>query len=383
MKLSFSIFFTVFASIYFLSGQDNSRTGAQFMMDGIIQHRKAKEACEIQDFISAHKWYDEALSTFINAKKAFEKDKAGKEKAKEQIELIRKEKEACRPVNKNSNTLEIGARSLNISDLVFQKSTGTGGIVGHIANLSVSNFSDKEMVLCFSNNSACPDNAVHVGMIYIANEKYQDYVIFGPLDFVIPAHSTFIIPVTGVCVQPDKDPVPEAVLFSKPETWILESDPQMQFSLKGVRTQNSESGLYIANAKEVWPQIPFSNAAPIIVESGKNEYLSSALIFDAIQKIDSTIQELDQIGTLQKSLFERNSLSTSTLIKLYSTWYYVGVLTGNPYTYEDFEKGIMVQVESGIPVDKETKMSISGETQKFWEQVVMTIQASGVLRDKT
>jgi hypothetical protein len=379
MKLLFSILFAVFASIYFLNGQNISRTGNQLMMDAIVQQRKAREACEVQDFINAHKWYDEAIVTINNARKAFENDKAGKEKAKEQIDIIRKEKEACRPVNKNLNTLEIGARSLEIQGLVFQKSSGTGAIVGHIANMSVSNFSDKEQVLCFSNRSACSPNSIHVGMIYIANEKYQDYVIFGPLDFVIPAKSTFIIPVTGVCVQPDKDPVPDAVLFSKPDTWILESDPQIQFSLKGVRTQNSEPGLYIANAKEVWPQIPFSEAASIIVESGKNEPLTAALVFDAIQKIDSTIQVFDKAGNLQRSLFERNSLSTNTLIKLYSTWYYVGVLTGSQYTYEDFEQGIVSQINSGIQLDQEAKMSVTGETKKFWEQVLATIKASGII----
>ncbi len=56
------------------------------MMEGIIQQRKAKEACEIQDFITAHKLYDEALSNFNSAKKAYGNDKAGKEKAKQQIQ---------------------------------------------------------------------------------------------------------------------------------------------------------------------------------------------------------------------------------------------------------------------------------------------------------
>ncbi len=379
MKFSYTIFFSVFASVFFLNGQDQSRNGAQLMMEGIIQQRKAKEACERQDYIMANKWFDEALTNFVNAKKAFEKDKTGREKAKEQIALIRKEKEDCRPGNKNFNTHEIGARKLKISGIVLQKSTGTGGIAGHIANMTVSNFSDKEMKLCFSNQKSCPDNSVPIGMLYIPNEEFQDYVVFGPLDFIIPPNSTFIIPVTGVCVQPDKDPVPDAARFSKPDTWILESEPSAPFSLKGVRSQNKASGIYIANALQVWPEMPGSDEA-IIVESGKNRPLTAALVFDAIQKIDSTIMIMNQNGSLQRSLFESQSVISKPFIKLYCAWYYVGVLTGKPYTYDDFEQGIFAQIDPNITADPNNRMSLVSETKKFWEQVIATIRDSGVLK---
>lgn len=380
MKLSYTIFFSLFASVFFLYGQDDSRNGAQFMMDGIIQHRKAKEACEMQDYIMANKWFDEALVNFLNAKKAFEKDKANKDKASEQIALVRREKEACKPGNKRSDILETGARKLTKSGLIFQKSSGTGRIVGHIANMTVSNYTDKEQLLCFSNKNACPENSVHIGMIYIPNEQYQDYVVFGPLDFVIPPNSTFIIPVTGVCVQPDKDPVPDAVRFSAPETWILESDPRAQFTLQGVRTHTKESGKYISNAEEVWPKIPVSSNA-IIVESGKNRPFTAALVFDAIHKIDSVIILMNQNGSLQKSLFENKSAMAKPFIKLYSTWYYVGVLTGNPYSYDDFEQGIFAQIDPAIFEDPDNRMSLVSETKKFWEQVMMIVRASGVLKE--
>lgn len=379
MKFSYTIFFSVFASVFFLTGQDLSRNGAQLMMEGIIQQRKAKEACEMQDYIMANKWFDEALTSFVNAKKAFEKDKSGREKAMEQIALIRKEKEDCRPGNNNFNTYEMGARNLKFSGLVLQKSTGTGGIAGHIANMTVSNYSDQEMKLCFSNKKACPDNSVPIGMLYIPNEEFQDYVVFGPLDFIIPPNSTFIIPVTGVCVQPDKEPVPDAVSFSKPETWILESEPAATFSLKGVRSQNRASGVHIANAHEVWPKMPFSDEA-IIVESGKNRPFTAALVFDAIQKIDSIMMILNQNGSLQKSLFESQSVISKPFIKLYCAWYYVGVLTGNPYSYDDFEQGIFAQIDPKIIADPNNKMSLVSETKKFWEQVMTTIRASGVLK---
>lgn len=379
MKPFCTLFFTVFASIFFLNGQDNSRSAAQWMMDGIIQHRKAMEACELQDFIVAHKFYDEAISSFDKAKKASEKDKNTRERAKQQLELIRKEKETCRPGYKKSFNLEQGARSLGVSGIIVEKSTGTGAIVGHIANMTVRNGSDQELTVCFSNKSACPVNSVHIGMMYIPNEKYQDYVVFGPLDFVIPPQSTFIIPVTGVCVQPDEDPVPDEIPFSSPDTWILESDPPLQFSLNGVRSNKSESGLTIANVKQVWHDVPVSDHGITIV-SGKNRPLTAALVFNAIQKIDSTIAVLNGNGSLQKSMFEKKSMNSVSYIKLYSAWYYVGVLTGDPYTYDNFEKGVLAQIDPQITSDPNNKMSIVGEAGKFWDQVLVVVRASGILK---
>src|SRR5690606_5773348 len=100
----------------------------------------------------------------------------------------------------------------------------------------------------------------------------------------------------------------------------------------------------------------------------------------AIQKIDSTIAVLNGNGSLQKSMFEKKSMNSVSYIKLYSAWYYVGVLTGDPYTYDNFEKGVLAQIDPQITSDPNNKMSIVGEAGKFWDQVLVVVRASAILK---
>lgn len=294
------------------------------------------------------------------------------ENVKKEIDELTKEKDECIQPRAGVLPPEQGSRRIKDTGIVIQRAIGTGNTTGHIANITISNTGNESVKLCFSSKNSCPDDAVFIGMIYAPNKKYQDYVITGPIDFVIPPGITFIIPVTGVCIEPDKKPVPDRSPFSNPDTWILQSDPTSVFTYDGVKIDDDLPELYATNLSDVWPGNSVSSDKGFTVDPAENPDLAASLIFDAIEKIDSTIKDLNNQGYYYAGPFVRESNYTSSVIRLYTTWAYIGAVTGNEYTFNDFESGILDLVNEMGSDTKIDTTELKNETILVWDMITLT-----------
>ncbi len=338
------------------------------------------------DAIKLLKTYEKELKA---AKSKLEKEKKKDafldkelENVKNEIEELTKEKDKCIQPREGRLPPDQGSRRIKDTRIVIQRAIGTGNTTGHIANITISNTGNEPVKLCFSSQNSCPEDAVYIGMIYTPNKKYQDYVITGPVDFVIPPTTTFIIPATGVCVEPDKKPVPDGSPFSNPDTWIIQSDPPSSFTYDGVKIDDELPELYVTNISDVWPGINVSTDKGFTVDPAENPDLTASLIFDAMEKIDSTIKDLNNQGYYYAGPFVRESDYTSSIIRLYTTWNYIGAVTGNEYTFDDFESGILDLVDEIASETKIDTTKLKNETILVWDMITLTGVEAKIISDK-
>jgi len=230
---------------------------------------------------------------------------------------------------------------------------GTGQTTGHIAELSVTNSSDKPML-------------IKPQIVFIPSSgRYQSYVGRISQGNNIAAGESASIPVIGYCTDVHKPPVALGSEMPPIVDWICVQDPEMNLEVL--------NGISIIPSSELPPfglnDIPEITASPGFtfigldpneaitatwpgtntpiegtIQLADNEIDFVPFIIDAVIRIEKIAYELVSEG-LVTTPFSNDSKREAEALIQQSIWIYMGAITGESYTKDDFSEQIIVQYE--------------------------------------
>jgi len=255
-----------------------------------------------------------------------------------------------------------------LNELVTVKVVGTGRTTGHIADISVFNPGQDNITVQLGLSDSGNTN----GMIYVpSSKKHQGYIITGPGKVEIPAGGLIEIPLSGVCHDPSKPPIPANNPFPKPETWIFNDDLEgMPIPLIGLKEVKVKPGRPVIANTYMVPGLLIGEEKSPKVNPKKNPMVFATMVFDAVQKITTTTDILHDDGFYYTGILANDRRKTREIINQWTTWWYVGVLTGGEYDYKEFEKSLQNELSfNDLKVGKE---DISTVGTQLWDLVQLT-----------
>ncbi len=225
---------------------------------------------------------------------------------------------------------------------------GTGQTTGHIADLTITNDSDEPLT-------------VDLDMIYIPSDgKHQGYIVIGGGTITVPPNSTVTVPLNGYCADIHLPPVPKGEAMVPFGDWITPANagpsPEPGFvpgegsPFEPVNTdQGTTYTVTYPGTDEPFPYTIDFNAHP-------SE--AAPIIFDAIEHITKTVEDMYENGTVPPTPFTNNPVKEKEALIQQTFWVYTSSLKPNDdgpnYTVDDFSDRTVEQFENTTGVDFES-----------------------------
>lgn len=346
--------------------------------------------------------------------------------------------------SENNESVESAARAERAFDAVVQEDRksklaltftprGTGRTTGHIITLSVQNEGSNPVQLVATGMSGLDavafvdDDISEVANLFGLNGKYENGLIDieGSMAFIpsdgkhqsyvateskwppgiaegsgtpdehgqtpittIEPGENVVIPIHGYCADIRQPPVPSGVEGTPVSNWV--SPNQAQFPAPG---QLQESGVQTIDAPAGGG--PYLANIPNDIDPGAGQTLAlgkktpptvtAAFLFDAISRISVTTDILQ--GTdLLTTPFSGIPTEEKPAVVQQAFWLYSSILTGNPYTKDDFSERMTTQYEenSGTKIKNaapEVQERLENGVNDFWGSFNLVGHSAKVIKN--
>lgn len=248
-------------------------------------------------------------------------------------------------------------------DELIARPRGTGRTTGHIADLSVTNTTDKPV-------------SITAGPSFIPSKgKYQSYVVTASDPVTIEPGATADIPLQGYCADIFAEPVPSDEALPPVSEWItpeeslpLPASGQHPPFGSGWKPRPDGSGIATFPGTDT----PF----PYTIDGHKHPAAFGSLAMDALNRITQAYTELQ--GTIQTP-FSGNPAKERESVIQQTFWIYTASLAGREYKMEDFAHNTLEQYaaatdKDGQDISDEEKEKLETGIEQFWG----SFQATGV-----
>lgn len=259
--------------------------------------------------------------------------------------------------------------------------TGTGKTSGPVLTMKVKNNTNTPVKTTIGRN-AIPtqydvENNNNGDLVLIkTGKKHQDYIVTGPGSVTLPPDEETDIPLTGVCISPNLPPLPEGKpikinnnITSYPIP-VTSDTPITDF-----KVIDTDSNKPVVNPIISVSPLP-SSGQSIYIPSGKGDDYDN-LIVAAVSRIDSTIEEMDTDGHYYTGIFKDGVPNHKDVIRQFTTWIYIGILTDDNYDQDDIQVAIEKETKSqGIKIESE---DIKNQASFIYDQSIHTELKAGVI----
>lgn len=247
----------------------------------------------------------------------------------------------------------------------------TGRTSGHVANLTVKNNCDQEMIL-------------ELGPYIIPSEfDRQGYVIPEPVILMIPPHRTKTVALDGWCLNVELDAASGGGTLPSVKNWTSReefADWQSNWSQTG-QLEDDSFKKSKSNGRTKTIRIP-GHSRDFEFQTNKNA--------DAEATAYMFVEAANALAAKYDELEEKEERTILTGVKIYSRretfiqqamWQYANLVSGEGYPYSAFEKVVMDQEITrhwkGVNSKKDFKI-LEEETRRLWDRIQLFGQQAGL-----
>ena len=245
------------------------------------------------------------------------------------------------------------------------KATGTGQTTGHIADLEISNNTEKEY-------------KTSLGPFYIPSlGQYQPYIVPTPVNVNVPPHAVVNIPINGYCTDIHKPPVGSDEDLPPVKSWIIpalitdqwEPDENEGWVPKIIAVQPSEEK--DENLDNIVTLIPGTDQ-PLThtIDQYKFPVETAPVLLKAIDLIITAFDSLKNSNNILTP-FSGNPDKEREAVIQQTFWIFTSGISGDDYNKEQFEAKMTDQFEnktgrSITKLPKEDKEKFDQGVDDFW-----------------
>ncbi len=247
---------------------------------------------------------------------------------------------------------------------VNAEAKGKGQTTGHIADLTFTNTTDQSIDIDMDK------------ILIPSSGEYQGYVIPEGIEITIPPNSTVTVPLNGYCTDIHLPPVSAGEPMPPFDTWITPTTagpaPSPGFE------PPSGSAFEPVTADPNNPYVPTypgtETSFPYSIDFNKNPTEAAPIIFEVIENITKTVEEMYDNGEVPTTPFSGNPEKEKEALIQQTLWIYTSILMpddGKRYGKEDFSDRTVEQFTETTGIDLSTappaaQEQISQGVDQFW-----------------
>jgi hypothetical protein len=252
------------------------------------------------------------------------------------------------------------------------KVEGTGRTTGHVIDIWITNLSDDTL-------------RVALGPYLVpATGAYQGYIVPSSGTATLLPRATESLPLTGYCTDIHRKPVPEGRTATDPGEWIT---PDLVAAPSPGEHMAADDGYKPANLETLdmvltYPgsDIPFNYT----IDINRHPRASAGFLFSVVDRIADTYDSLRESGSISTPFSAVPAKERESVIQQ-TTWLAGSILTGSPYTYDDFAESMEAQFTAATgktveeaPEDEQEQFQRGAEA--FWSAFTLVGEEAKVLR---
>ena len=256
--------------------------------------------------------------------------------------------------------------------------TGTGNTTGHVADLSITNTGTEPRDFNFS-NYCIPSDGHYQGYIIRAGKK-------PPVS--VPPGGTVSVPLdNGFCTDIHLPPVPQGEPLPPYNTWITQ-DAAGSAPTPGFEPGPGWTPVPGGSDMPLLPTYPGTDTPlPYTIDFNTFPEPAAPLLFDALDHISHTVDEMYQQGTVPPTPFAGNPEKEREALIQQSFWIYTSLLnpSDDNYSEEDFAERTVNQFSEAMGVEvsaipQATQEQLNQGIAQFWNSFEAVGQKAKILK---